>query len=106
MGGLSKGVRELKETEEVWRVEMMCEDEVLEVRIRKGLFQGYALPHLLFVISIIPLTSNFRKASPGYNFASNKANINHLLYMNDLKPYGIKQKGLESLIQTEVSART
>ena len=79
----------------------MCKDEILgEVRIKRGIFQGDALSPLLFVISMIPLTSILRKAAPGYEFSSNKVKINHLLYMDDLKLYGKTQKDLESLIQT------
>ena len=91
----------LSETMKSWRVEMMCKDEILgEVRIKRGIFQGDALSPLLFVISMIPLTSILRKAAPGYEFASSKVKINHLLYMDDLKLYGKTQKDLESLIQT------
>ena len=91
----------LSETMKSWRVEMMCRDEILgEVRIKRGIFQGDALSPLLFVISMIPLTSILRMAAPEYEFSSSKVKINHLLYMDHLKLYGKTQKDLESLIQT------
>ena len=99
---VSQNVKKLLlQTMNSWRVEMMCRNEVIgEVSIRRGIFQEDALSPLLFVISIIPLTSILRKAAPGYEFSSKKVKMNHLIYMDNLKIYGKTQKDLESLIQT------
>ena len=70
------------------------------MKIERGIFQGDSLSPLLFVIILIPLTHILRKASPGYEFASSKEKINHLLYMDDLKLYSKTEKALDSLIQT------
>ena len=91
----------LSEAMKSWRVEIICKDEILgEVKIKTGIFQGDTLSPLLFFISMIPLTSILRKAAPGYEFASSKVKINHLLYMDDFKLYGRTQSDLETLIQT------
>ena len=84
-----------------WRVELTCANESLgEVKIKRGIFQGDALSPLLFVITLIPLTSVLKKTKHGYEFAKNREKINHLLYMDDLKLYAKSEKELDSLIQT------
>ena len=72
-----------------WRTVLECNvSELREVNIRSGIFQGDSLSPLLFVIAMIPLTSILRRATPGYVF-KNKTKINNLLYMDDLKLFGI-----------------
>ena len=84
-----------------WRVELRCANESLgEVKIKRGIFLGDALSPLLFVITLIPLTSVLKMTKPGYEFAKNRENMNHLLYMDDLKLYAKSEKELDSLIQT------
>ena len=84
-----------------WKVDLFCRKQELgEVNIKRGIFQGDALSPLLFVIALIPLTSVLRKVKAGCNFVSNKEKINHLLFMDDPKVYANNEKDLESLIQT------
>ena len=84
-----------------WRVELTCANEHLgEVRIKRGIIKGDALPTLLFVIALIPLTSVLKTTKHGYEFAKNGEKINHLLYMDDLKLYAKNEKELDSLMQT------
>ena len=93
--------RIVKESMKSWKVELTYGNDVLgEVKIERGIFQGDSLSPLLFVIILIPLTHILRKASPGYEFASSKEKINHLLYMDNLKLYSKTEKTLDSLIQT------
>ena len=63
-------------------------------------FQGGSLSPLLFAVCLLPLSHILRDAAPGYHFASNRQEVNHLYYMDDLKLYASNEKSLESLIQT------
>ena len=84
-----------------WQVELLSGEENLgEVNIRHGIFQGGSLSPLLFVVCLLPFTHILRDAVPGYHFASNGEYVNHLLFMDDLKLYASNEKSLESSIQT------
>ena len=54
----------------------------------------------MFVLALIPLSLILRKAKAAYEFSESKENINHLLFMDDLKLYSRSEKGLDSLVQT------
>ena len=54
----------------------------------------------MFVLALIPLSMIFRKAKTAYEFSESKEKINHFLFMDDLKLYSRREKGLDSLIQT------
>ena len=43
--------------------------------IRRGIFQGDSLSHLLFVVTLIPLTIMLRKVKSGYT-VKNKSKVN------------------------------
>ena len=93
--------RLLAESMKSWRVELISGEENLgEVNIRRGIFQGDSLLPLLFVVCLLPLTHILRDAAPGYHFASNGQKVNHLLFMDDLELYASNEKSLGSLIQT------
>ena len=49
---------------------------------------------------MIPLSLILRNAKTAYQFSESKEKINHLLFMDDLKLYSRKEKGLDSLVQT------
>ena len=102
MLGIDEGVRELlEESMKTWRVELTCGNENLgEVSIKRGIFQGDSLSPLLFVACLIPMTYVLRKCGAGYDFSSNGQKINHLLFMDDLKLYAKSEKALDSLVQT------
>lgn len=63
----------------------------LEVDIRKGIFQDGSSSPLLFTVIILPLTSVLRKMRAGYRLAENMKPINHLLFMDDMKLYGVNR---------------
>lgn len=69
-----------------------------QIDIKRGIFQGDTLSPLLFVIALIPLTLVLRKTRFAYNL--NGEQINHLLFMDDLKLFAKSEKGIESLIHT------
>ena len=70
------------------------------VNINRGIFQGDSLSPLLFVISLIPLTLVLRRIKQGYSFQKGKSKLSHLLFMDELKPYGSKQDKIDSLVRT------
>ena len=55
---------------------------------------------LVFVLALIPLSLILRKVKAAYEFSGSKQEINHLLFIDDLKLYSRSEKGLDSLIQT------
>ena len=72
-----------------WRTVLTSGGEELgEVRIRRGIFQGDTLSPLLFVVAMIPLTLLLRKERMGFKFGEEGKKVNHLLFMDDLKLYG------------------
>ena len=100
--GINEKIRRLlAESIKSWRVELISgEENMVEVNIRRGIFQGDSLSPLLFVVCVLPLTHILRDAAPGYHFASNGQKVNHLLFIDDLKLYANNEKSFESLIQT------
>ena len=83
-----------------WRTILESEGQQLgEVQIKRGIFQGDSLSPLMFVMAMIPLTTMLRKVRPGYHMRD-QSKINHLLYMDDLKVYGKSKKEIESIIHT------
>ena len=81
-----------------WKTVLTANGEDLgEVSIRRGIFQGDSLSPLLFVVAMIPLTSLLRREKMGYKFGKDGRKINHLLFMDDLKLYGSCRKELENL---------
>ena len=81
---------------EKWKV-MLCSgnSQLGEVKIKRGIFQGDSLSHLVFVLALIPLSLILRKAKTAYELRESKEKINHLLFMDDLKLYSQSEKGLD-----------
>ena len=79
----------MRNSMKTWRTVLECNgSELGEVNIRRGIFQKDSLSPPFFVIAMIPLTSILRRTTPGY-VLKNQTKINHLLYMDDLKLFGI-----------------
>ena len=100
--GVAENIRTLLvNSMEKWKV-MLCAGnlELGEVDIKRGIFQGDSLSPLVFVLALIPLSLILRKAKAAYEFYRSKEEINHLLFMDDLKLYSRSEKGLDSLVQT------
>ena len=66
---------------------MFRNSELGEVEIKQAIFQGDSLFPLVFVLTLIPLSLILRKAKAAYAFSESKDEINHLLFMDDLKLY-------------------
>ena len=71
-----------------------------EVKIKRGIFQGESLTPLLFVIIMLPLTLILCKRSAGYKIYKEMKVINPLLFMDDLKIYAASKDELDSLTQS------
>ena len=69
-------------------------------KIQRGIFQGDALSPLLFIIAMMPLNHILSKCSAGYKLSRSQENINHLMYMDDIKLFAKNEKELETLIHT------
>ena len=72
-----------------------------KVNVRREIFQGDSLSHLLFVIYIILLTNVLRKGKTRYILEGGEKS-NHLLFMDDLKLYRKREneiKGLASAVE-------
>ena len=69
-----------------WRVKLISGEENLgNVNIRQGIFQGDSMSPLVFVVCLVPLIYILRNAALGYDFASNGQKVNHLVFMDNLK---------------------
>ena len=84
-----------------WRTTLMSNGQNLgDVSIRRGIFQGDSLSPLLFGVCLIPLSVILRKTKGKYQLGKEGESINHLLFMDDLKLYGNDERRIDSLINT------
>ena len=84
-----------------WKLSLTSNGEELgDVDIKRGIFQGDSLSPLLFVLSMIPLSLLLRKVNVCYEWGKKEYKLNHLLFMNDLKLFSKNEEQIESLIQT------
>ena len=100
--GVAENIKSLSvNSMEKWKV-MLCSgnSELGKFEIKRGIFQGDSLSPLVFVLAMIQLSLILRKAMGAYEFSERKEEINHLLFMDDLKLYCQSEKGLDSLLQT------
>ena len=93
-------VQFIKKTMQTW-VELIAEGQNLaEVKIQRGIFQGDALSPLLFVIAMMPLSHILGKCTDEYKLSKLQEKINHLVHMDNIKLFAKNEKELEALIQT------
>ena len=82
-----------------WQPELTADGKKLgTVRIKRGIFQGDSLSHLLFVMIMIPLSIILNDVHKGYKLGSSGKMVNHLLFMDDLKLYGSSQDEIDTLL--------
>ena len=81
-----------------WQTELTsCGESLAKVNIRRGIFQGDSLSHLVFVICMIPLIHILCKAKAKYTLGGGEK-IYHLLFMDNLKPYGKSENKIKGLV--------
>ncbi|XP_029643285.1 uncharacterized protein LOC115217674 [Octopus sinensis] len=96
----------VNESKKHWNTEMIGRKQKLgKVNIRHGIFQGDSLSPLLFVLVMTPLTLILRKVKIAYDLGKGSGQINHLLFMDDVKIYAKNEKQLESLYDSVVETR-
>ena len=81
----------IDKTMKTWRVELTVRRRLAEGKILRGIFPGDALSPLLFIIAMMPLDHILRKCTAGYKLSRSQEEINHLMYMNDIKLYAKKK---------------
>ena len=91
-------VQFIEKTMKTWSVELTAGGQSLaEVKIQRGIFQGDALSTLLFVMQ---LNHILRKCTAGYKLSKSQEKTNHLMHIDDIKPFAKNEKELKTLIQT------
>ena len=89
----------IEQTMKTWRVQLTAGGRsIAETKIQRGIFQGDALSPLLLIITMMPLNHILRKCAAGYKLSRSQENINHLMYMDDIKLFAKNEKELETLI--------
>ena len=69
-----------------------------ETKIQRDIFQGDALPPLLFIIAMMPRNYILRKCTAGYKLNILQKKINHSMYIDDINLFAKNEKELETLI--------
>ena len=102
MIGVSENIITLiKNSMKNWETILTAGNEELgNVKIERGIFQGDSLSPLLFIICLIPLSLILRKCQAKYNLGKNKPDINHLLFMDDLKLFAKSENEIDTLVNT------
>jgi hypothetical protein len=85
-----------------WRTKLMLNGQDLgDIDILRGIFQGDSLSPLWFCLAMNPLSFLLNETQYGYKINKNGGKkLNHLLFMDDLKLYCESREKLKSLIST------
>ena len=69
-----------------WRTELTTGEKTLtEVKFQRIIIHADALSPLVFVIAMIPHNNKLRKFMESYKFTKSQENIQHFMYMKDIK---------------------
>ena len=101
MFGIAENVRNLlKKSLEQWKLSLMSNGEDLgEVNVKRGIFQGDSLSPLLFVLSLVPLSLILRKINAYFEWGKKDYKLNNLLYMDDLKLFAKSEEQIDTLVR-------
>ena len=78
-------IKFIDKTIKTLRVELTAGGRIAEAKIQRGIFQGYALSPLQFIIAMMPLNHMLRKCTAGYKFSTSQEKVTHLMYMDDIR---------------------
>ena len=65
-----------------------------------GVFQGDSLSPLLFVLSMVSLSLILTKVNVTYELVKKEYNLNHLLFMDDLKLFSKSEEQMDTLVKS------
>ena len=90
----------LKSTIVDWKTKLIsCCINPYEVNVNQGIFQGDSFITFAFCyITDFVLSLVLRWMKQEYSFQNGKINLNHLLFMDDLKLYGSNQNEVDSYV--------
>ena len=91
----------LQKSMEQWRLLLTANGEdVGEVNVKKGIFQGDSLSPLLFMLSMVQFSLILKKVNACYKWGKKEYKLNHLLFMDDLKLYAKSEEQANTLVRT------
>ena len=97
----------LEKNTEQWKLLLTSNGEDIgEVDMKRGIFQGDILSPLLFVLSMVPLSLILRKVNVKYKWGKKEYKLSHLLFMDDLKLFSKSEKQMGTLVRTAHAFRT
>ena len=89
----------LENRKKTWKAELTaCNQSLLGVDIRKGIFQVDSFSPLLFVVVLMPLSIILNETDLRYVTSRNQK-LNQLSFMDNLKLYAKSERELSSLIR-------
>ena len=102
MFGIAENLRMfLQKSIQQWRLPLTANGEDLgEVNVERGIFQGGSLSPLMFVLSMVPLSLILKNVNACYKWGKNEYKLNHLLFMDDLKLYAKSEEQTSMLVRT------
>ena len=102
MFGTAENLRTfLQKSMQQWMLSLVANGEDLgEVNVKRGIFQGDSLSPLLFVLSMVSLSLILKKVNSCYKWGKKKYKSDHLLFMDDLKLYAKSEKQTNTLVRT------
>ena len=81
-----------------WKLLLRSNGEDLEeVDVKRGIFQGDSLSPLLLVLSIIPLSLILRKVNARIERGKKEYMLNHLLFMDNFKLFSKSEEQIDTL---------
>ena len=88
----------LEKDMEQWKLLLRSNGEDLEeVDVKRGIFQGDSLSLLLLVLSIIPLSLILRKVNASIERGKKEYMLNHLLFMDNFKLFSKSEEQIDTL---------
>ena len=100
--GIADNVRNvLKKSLEEWKLSLTSNGEDLgEVDVKRGIFQGESILPLLFVLSMLSLSLILRKVNASYEWEKVEYKLHQLLFMDDLELFSKSKEQIYTLVIT------